>query len=82
MAGRKAEPLDLNLKDLKLELIDLVSPYIEVSKHYIQYLAVYEDELKALSELSEAEQSKGLRNIASKVIASYKWSRSGDRKHG
>ena len=74
MAGRKPEPLDasqdLELKTLKLDLIDLVSPPISISKIYTPYLAMCDEKIEALVGLPLQEKRKALNAIAQKIIAS------------
>ena len=76
----KAE--DLELSGLRLDLVDLVSAYTNAGTGYISYMYLYEDELEALVGLPEEEQRKGLKDIAHKVIASYKRDKDGGRKDG
>lgn len=73
MAGRNKEPLeditDLELKGLKLDLIDLVKSITgNADANYIPYMSMYEEDLKSLVGLPVQEQRKGLLNIARKVI--------------
>lgn len=68
---------DLELKALKLDAIELVAPFILISKEYINYLSMYEEELKALVGLPKEEQRKGVKAIAQQVIVLYKRDTSG-----
>lgn len=74
----------IELRGLKLSLIDLISEYCSVdtvqanlSPAYVSAMCVYEPELEALVGLSVQEQQKGLRAIAHKVIASYQIDKNG-----
>lgn len=75
MAGRNPEPLDevedMELKGLRLDLIDLVSDYTNADTGYIPYMSMYEEELEALVGLPKERQRKELEAVAYKVIASY-----------
>ena len=65
------EAEDLEIKELRLGLIDLVNDYTNAGTGYTPYMYLYEDELEALVGLTKAEQRKGLKDIANKVIASH-----------
>lgn len=68
MAGRNLKPLDeaedLELKELKLELLDVWARF-DLLTDYIT--GVRDEEILALIGLPKAEQKKGLRAIARKV---------------
>lgn len=49
----------LDIKALKLSLIDMLVTKVICTKPYIPYMAMYEEELEALVGLPEAEQRKG-----------------------
>lgn len=62
---------DLELKGLKLELIDLVSELTNAEGNYIPFTQEFEPEIKALIGLSRHIQRERLRSIAYKVICPY-----------
>lgn len=64
--------LELEVKELRLDLIDLLSLSVDVSKAYIPYMYLYENELRALVGASKAEKTVALEHIVAKVISSYK----------
>lgn len=71
---------DLDIKGMRLELVDLISPHVPALKECIPYLNMYEHELEALVKLPETEQMKELKAIAHKVLTSYKREKDGGRK--
>lgn len=75
----KPETEDLELKGLKLALIDLTTPYIEIDKKKIAYLSMYENELEDLVGKPPEEQKKALEVIAKKAIVSYQRENGGKR---
>lgn len=62
---------DMEFKELKLNIIDLISEYSDMGKGYISYLYLFEEEIKALVGLPKAVQRAGLKDIAHKVVTAY-----------
>ena len=65
------EAEDMELKGLRLELVDLVNDYTNAGTGYIPYMYSYEEDIKALVNLPYTEQRKHLEVIAKEVISSY-----------
>ena len=62
---------DMEIKALKLDLLDLVSDYTNAGTGYTSYLWNYEERLEALVGLSKDAQRNELENIALMAIASH-----------
>ena len=59
---------DLKIKELRLDLIDLVSPYGVSGKD----LQMFDEELVALVDLSSKQRDKQLKELAVKICKYYK----------
>ncbi|MGN0160880.1 MAG: hypothetical protein ACI4AQ_05790 [Lachnospiraceae bacterium] len=71
---------DLEIKGMRLDLVDLISPHVPAFKECVPYLNMYGSELEALVKLPDAERRKELIAIAHKVLTSYKRDKDGGRK--
>ena len=76
---REITDLEKKIIEIKLDLVDLLTPHLPALK---PYLNLYESELEDLVKLPDAEQRKELKAIAHKVLTSYKREKDGGRKDG
>ena len=75
------EAEDLELKALKLDLVDLVNDYTNNEQGYVRYMWEYEAELLALVGLPPHTQRKELEILAHKIVASYHKDYNGGREN-
>lgn len=76
------EERELEIREMRLDLVDLLSPHISALHNCIEDIRKFEDEIIKLIGVPRIKQKQELNKIAKKVIASYKRKNGGGRKDG
>lgn len=76
------EERELEIREMRLDLVDLLSPHISALHNCIEDIRKFEDEIIKLIGVPRIKQKQELNKIAQKVIASYKRKNGGGRKDG
>ena len=76
------EEREFEIREMRLDLVDLLSPHISALHNCIEDLKEFEDEIIKLIGVPIIKQKQELNKIAQKVIASYKRKKGGGWKDG
>lgn len=76
------EEREFEIREMRLDLIDLLSPHISTLHNCVEDLRKFDDEIIKLIGVPRIKQKQELNKIAQKVIASYKRKNGGGRKDG